>query len=166
MGPAYRPGNHVLERPADSRLPSVPRKEDALAAVFPKPWVVVLDSVRVGLAKAVKLLAILDGAVLAVSVLLALLVGAGVYRLRLALALQDATSGWAGEPVAAAAVFRQLGADALLALSVALLVQAVVLSAAPRKGSERSLSTVVRSGAGWLLLLLLLQKQKPPRPRA
>jgi hypothetical protein len=156
MGPAYRPGNHVLKRPADSRLPSVPRKEDALAAVFPKPWVVVLDSVRAGLAKAVKLLAILDGAVLAVSVLLALLVGAGVYRLRLALALQDATSGWAGEPVAAAAVFRQLGADALLALSVALLVQAVVLSAAPRKGSERSLSTVVRSGAGWLLLSLLL----------
>lgn len=97
----------------------------------------------------------LTGLCPALAVLGALLVSAVAYRLRLAGALHDSTAGWGGEPVALGAVLRQLGADAMLAVSGAALVLAAaqVGTAVPgrwaRLGSGGGLGLVVVGLLAW-----------------
>ena len=90
----------------------------------------------------------------ALAVLGALLLSAVAYRLRLAGALRDASSGWAGEPIKPTAVLRQTGADALLAIAVGALVMAAaqLTAAAPHR-----LARLLRGcGLGLCGLLLIV----------
>lgn len=89
----------------------------------------------------------------ALAVLAALLLSIVAYRLRLAWALHDASSGWSGEPVAALAVLRQLGADVMLALAAMALVMAGAQLTAALPGSLGRLGR--GCGIGLIGLLLL-----------
>lgn len=88
----------------------------------------------------------------ALAVLGALLLSAVAYRLRLAGALRDASSGWAGEPIQSAAVLRQTGADALLAIAGA----AGVLAAAQLTAAAPNWLARLGRGCGLGLTVLLL----------
>ena len=91
------------------------------------------------------------GLSVALAMLGALLAGSYGYRLRLLCAIQDPMQ-WADEPVTQADLFRQLGSDALLSVSVA----AVVWLGGIGLGLLLRASWQRRLGLGLLSVLLLL----------